>query len=81
MGKIPIECCRGCKLRTECGNKYKGQFPPCHKIAVAASSTSTNNRSDVIAEMEKKATGYIQAGYPGTGTQIREWVRQLSTCR
>jgi len=42
MGKIPIECCRGCKLRTECGNKYKGQFPPCHKIAVAASSTSTN---------------------------------------
>ena len=42
--------------------------------------TIDNNRSDLIAEMEKTATGYIRAGYLGTGTQIREWVRQLSTC-
>jgi len=48
MGKIPIECCRGCKLRTECGHKYKGQFPPCHKIAVAASSTSSNTTKATI---------------------------------
>ena len=44
-------------------------------------SGETNNRSDLIAEMERTATGYMRAGYPGTGTQIREWVRQLSTCR
>ena len=53
MGKIPIECCRGCKLRTECGNKYKGQFPPCHKIAVAASSTSTNTGSPKLPLLEE----------------------------
>ena len=46
-----------------------------------APETIDNNRSDLIAEMEKTATGYIRAGYLGTGTQIREWVRQLSTCR
>ena len=81
MDRIIIKCCRECNLQKICKEKYPGKFPPCRDEAVANFSTSTNNRSDVIAEMEKKATGYIQAGYPGTGTQIREWVRQLSTCR
>ena len=42
--------------------------------------TPTNNHSDVIASMEKGATSYMQCGYPGVGTQIREWARQLRTC-
>jgi len=72
----PFNCpeCGGCMTEESVGEYVK--FSDIKDIL----KTPTNNHSDVIASMEKGATSYMQCGYPGVGTQIREWARQLRTC-
>ncbi len=62
MAKIPIECCRKCRMKANCSFEYEGKFPPCHDILVAENSTCNQQTKVQIVSLVSKLEDNVANG-------------------